>query len=100
MSSTCQVGLPGFRKSDGRPELAYFGRESPRVIPEPTTASARKLDVHYPAELYVPSTRPYRGLEDLDYPPTEPVPSPMRACRPRCRSPMTPARRAFLQDRH
>ena len=26
------------------------------------------LGMRYPAELYVPSTRPYRGLEDLDYP--------------------------------
>ena len=26
------------------------------------------LDMRYPAELYVPSARPYRGLEDLDYP--------------------------------
>ena len=24
--------------------------------------------MRYPAELYVPSTRPYRGLSDLDYP--------------------------------
>ena len=26
------------------------------------------LDMHYPAERYAPSARPYRGLEDLDYP--------------------------------
>ena len=26
------------------------------------------LDMRYPAELYTPSARPYRGLEDLDYP--------------------------------
>ena len=26
------------------------------------------LDMRYPAELYTPSSRPYRGLEDLDYP--------------------------------
>ena len=26
------------------------------------------LDMRYPAELYVPSTRLYRGLEELDYP--------------------------------
>ena len=26
------------------------------------------LDMRYPAELYPPSARPYRGLEDLDYP--------------------------------
>ena len=26
------------------------------------------LDMQYPAELYVPSTRPYRGLDELDYP--------------------------------
>jgi putative transposase len=26
------------------------------------------LEMKYPAELYVPSTRPYRGLDDLEYP--------------------------------
>ena len=26
------------------------------------------LNMGYPAEHYVPSTRPYRGLPDLDYP--------------------------------
>jgi len=26
------------------------------------------LDMQYPAELYVPSTRPYRGLDELEYP--------------------------------
>jgi putative transposase len=26
------------------------------------------LDMRYPAELYVPSARPYRGVQDLDYP--------------------------------
>ncbi len=26
------------------------------------------LAMHYPAELYVPSARPYRGLQDLEYP--------------------------------
>jgi putative transposase len=26
------------------------------------------LDMHYPGELYTPSTRPYRGLDELDYP--------------------------------
>ena len=26
------------------------------------------LGMRYPAELYTPSARPYRGLEDLDYP--------------------------------
>jgi len=26
------------------------------------------LDMRYPAEIYAPSTRPYRGLEDLEYP--------------------------------
>ena len=38
--------------------LDIYNRERPH----------QALDMHYPAELYVPSARPYRGLEDLDYP--------------------------------
>jgi putative transposase len=38
--------------------LDVFNRERPH----------QALGMHYPAELYVPSARPYRGLEDLDYP--------------------------------
>jgi putative transposase len=38
--------------------LDGFNRERPH----------QALDMRYPAELYVPSARPYRGLEDLDYP--------------------------------
>src|SRR5207302_11090745 len=30
--------------------------------------SHQALNMRYPAERYVPSTRPYRGLPDLDYP--------------------------------
>jgi putative transposase len=38
--------------------ITYYNEERPH----------QALDMHYPAELYTPSTRPYRGLEELDYP--------------------------------
>jgi putative transposase len=38
--------------------IAYYNAERPH----------QALGMQYPAELYTPSTRPYRGLEELDYP--------------------------------
>ena len=38
--------------------IAYYNNDRPH----------QALGMKYPAELYVPSTRPYRGLDELDYP--------------------------------
>ena len=38
--------------------IAYYNNERPH----------QALDMQYPGELYTPSTRPYRGLSELDYP--------------------------------
>ena len=38
--------------------IAYYNNERPH----------QALDMQYPGELYTPSTRPYRGIGELDYP--------------------------------
>src|SRR6266516_122039 len=48
------------------PETRFRGRSQALLYNNERPHQA--LNMRYPAERYVPSTRPYRGLPDLDYP--------------------------------
>ena len=56
---------PGHPQQNGRHERMHLTLKLDTTKP---AGSNFLQNMRYPAELYVPSTRPYRGLSDLDYP--------------------------------